>query len=192
MGEAKDQRGPNTHTREEDDVRHRLFLPPLPSHTMNDFGRYKRTRQSPQVADVPSTLQPAKTIDETPIIHSDNVMQPLSKDTGYESEAETWSFDRAINEVFRLLLQELCPKPTEENTPRKPLSGIEHLMESRATPLLVLPQSKQEENTTFIQNKIDSKNFGKDWLCPQNLVLSLAPTKYYNSQNQYFPTDKLP
>ena len=45
-----------------------------------------------------------------------------------------------------------------ENTPAKQLSGIEHLMESRATPLLVLPQSKLVENTTtkFIQSKIDS------------------------------------
>ena len=63
-------------------------------------------------------------------------------------------------------------------------------MELCATPLLVLPQSKLVENTTkFIQNKIDSENFGKDWLCPQNLVLSLAPTKYYKSQNQYFPME---
>ena len=66
----------------------------------------------------------------------------------------------------------------EENTTAKPLSGIEHLMESGGTPLLVLPQSKLVENTTkFIQNKIDSENFVKDWLCPQNLVSSLAPTK---------------
>ena len=68
-----------------------------------------------------------------------------------------------------------CPKPTQENTPAKPLPGIEHLMESRTPPLLVLPQSKLVENTTkFIQSKIDSENFSKEWLCPQNLVLSLA------------------
>ena len=65
-------------------------------------------------------------------------------------------------------------------------------MEWCATPLLVLPQLKLEENTTkFIQNKLDSENFGKDWLCVQNLVSSLAPTKYYKSQNQYFPTESL-
>ena len=45
-------------------------------------------------------------------------------------ETETWSFDRAINEVLALLLQELCPKPTGENTPAKPMLGIKHLMES--------------------------------------------------------------
>ena len=33
---------------------------------------------------------------------------------------------------------------------------------------------------------------GKDWLCPQNLVASLAPMKYYKSQNQYFPTENVP
>ena len=91
---------------------------------MNDYGRYKRTRQSPQVADLPSMLQPVRTIDETSNIHSDNVVQQISKDIGSESEVEIWSFDRAINEVFRLLLQELCPKPSEEHTPAKPLSGI--------------------------------------------------------------------
>ena len=66
-------------------------------------------------------------------------------------------------------------------------------MESHATPLLVLPQSKLLENTTkFIQNKLDSEKCGKDWLCPQNLVASLAPTKFYKSQNQYFPTENIP
>ena len=28
------------------------------SHSLNDYGRYKRTRKSPQIADVPTTLQP--------------------------------------------------------------------------------------------------------------------------------------
>ena len=72
---------------------------------MNDYGRYKRTRQSLQVAEVPTMPQPARTMEQTPITHSDNVMQQSSKDTGSELESETWSFDRAINEVFRLLPQ---------------------------------------------------------------------------------------
>ena len=114
----------------------------------------------------------------------------MSKDSGSDSEVEAWSFDKAINEVFRLLPQKLCPKPSEEHTPAKPLSGIEQLMESRATPLLVLPQSKLVENITkFIQNKLNTENFGKDWICPQNLVSSLAFMKYYKSLNQYFPTE---
>ena len=129
---------------------------------MNDYGRYKRIRQSPQVANVPSMLQPIRTIAETPKIHSDNVVQQTSKDTGSKSEAEIWSFDRVINEVFRLLRQESCPKLSEKQTPAKPLSGIEHLMELRTTPLLVLVLSKLVENTTkFIQDKIDSENFGR-------------------------------
>ena len=53
--------------------------------------------------------------------------QNSAKDTSSELEQEIWCFDRAINEVFRLLPQELCPKQTEEQTPAKPLSGIEHL-----------------------------------------------------------------
>ena len=99
---------------------------------MNDYGRYKRTRQSPQVEEVQTMPQPARTMEQTPVLHSDNVVQQSSRDTGSESELETWSFDRAINEVFRLLPQELCPKLMEENTPAKP-PGIEHLMEARAT-----------------------------------------------------------
>ena len=47
------------------------------------------------------------------------------------------------------------------------------------------------ENTKLIQNEIDSENFGKDWLCPQNLVLSLALMKYYKSKNQYLATENL-
>ena len=82
-----------------------------------------KEQDSPQVVDVPATLQPARTIDKTPMIHSDNVVQQTSKDTSSESEAEIWSFDRAINEVFRLLPQELYPKPTEEHTPAKLLSN---------------------------------------------------------------------
>ena len=66
-------------------------------------------------------------------------------------------------------------------------------MESHATPLLILPQSKLVENTTkFIQNKLDTDKCCKDWICPQNLVTFLAPTKFYKSQNQYFPTENIP
>ena len=87
------------------------------------------------------------TMDQTPIIHSDNKVQQL-KDSGSESDWETWSFDRAIIEVFRLLPQEFCPRLPEENTPTKPLSGIEHLMENRTSPLLTFPESKLVESTT--------------------------------------------
>ena len=54
-------------------------------------------------------LQPAEPIKITPNIQPENVVQP-AKDSGSDSESELWSFDRAINEVFRLLPQELCPK----------------------------------------------------------------------------------
>ena len=94
-------------------------------------------------------------MDQTLIIHSDNVVQQ-QKDSGSDLDAEIWSFDRAVNEVFRLLPQELCPRPTPENTPNRPLSGIEHLMENRTSPSLTLPQSKLVEGTIkFLQSKID-------------------------------------
>ena len=117
----------------------------------------------------------------------------MNKVSDLETETEIWSFDHAINEVFRLLPAELCPKTQQDQAPSKPLSGIEHLMESRSTPLLVLPQFKLVENTTkYIQNRLDSDKCFRDWICPQNLVSALAPTKFYKSQNQYLPTDNIP
>ena len=60
-------------------------------------------------------------------------------------------------------------------------------------PLLVLPQSKLVENTTkYIQNRLDLDKCFRDWICPQNLVSALAPTKFYKSRNQYLPTDNIP
>ena len=55
------------------------------------------------------------------------------------------------------------------------------------------PKSKLVENTTkFIQDKLNTDKCCKDWICPQNLVTFLAPTKFYKSQNQYLPTDNVP
>ena len=57
----------------------------------------------------------------------------------------------------------MCLRPSEDHTPSKPLSGIELLMESRSTPLPVLPQSKLIENTTkYIQSKLDTDKLGQD------------------------------
>ena len=114
-------------------------------------------------------------------------------DSGSDSEAEIWLFDRAINEVFHLLPLELCPKTQQEQTPAKPLSGIELLMESHFTPLLVLPQSKLVGNATkYVQNRLDTEKCCRDWICPQNLISALAPTKFYKSQNHFLPTDNVP
>ena len=56
------------------------------NHSIHDYGRYKRTRLSPQVAEVPSTLQPVRIMDQTPVIHSDNVVQQ-PRDSGSESDS---------------------------------------------------------------------------------------------------------
>ena len=77
----------------------------------------------------------------------------------------------------------MCPRPSEDHTPSKPLSGIELLRESRLTPLPVLPQSKLVENTTkYIQSKLDTDKLGQNWTCPQQCVKSLTPLKYCNSK----------
>ena len=154
-----------------------------------DIGRYTRVHKSPQVVQTPTPIQPEETnfspVTNQPINYDQfqpNLTQQ-NKESDSESESEVWSFDRAINEVFRLLPPELCPKP---------LSGIKQLMESRSTPLLVLPQSKLVENTTkYIQNRLDSDKCSRDWICPQSLVSALAPTIFYKSQNQYLPADNI-
>ena len=171
------------------------------TQSQNDFGRYKRDHTSPQVAEAPVPVQPAEPLNISPVnISPVNIAQSVtehipqtSKDSGSDFDAEIWSFDRAINEVFRLLPQELCPKTQQEKTPAKPLSGIEHLMESHSIPFLVLPQSNLVENTSkFVQNRIVMEKCCRDWICPQTLVTFLAPTKFYKSQNQFFPMDNIP
>ena len=57
--EVGNQRGPDTHIRRgEGGLCHHL-------QSMNDYGRYKKQRQFPQVVDIQSTAQPVKNIDET-------------------------------------------------------------------------------------------------------------------------------
>ena len=101
----------------------------------HDYGRYKRSRHTPQPAQNPSFLQPEERTNVQTLPPEQTLQRP-SRDSGSESETETWSFDRAITKVFRLFHPELCPRSTEEHTPSKPLSGIEHLRESHATSLL--------------------------------------------------------
>ena len=140
------------------------------SQSQLDIGRYTRAHKSPQVVQTPTPIQPEETnfspITNEPINYDQfqpNLTQQ-NKESDLETESEVWSFDRAINEVFRLLPPELCPKTQQDQAPLKPLSGIEQLMESRSTPLLVLPQSKLVENTTkYIQNRLDSDKCSRDW-----------------------------
>ena len=182
--------------------RRRSMTPSSSSNTYQsqiDIGRYKRANKSSQVVQTPIPVQPHETnfipVNTQPI--NIDEFQPnlpqTNKVSDSETETEIWSFDRAIHEVFRLLPAELCPKTQQDQAPAKPLSGIEHLMESRSTPLLVLPQSELVENTTeYIQNRLDLDKCFRDWIYPQNLVSALAPTKFYKSQNQYLPTDNIP
>ena len=125
------------------------------SQSQFDIGRYTRAHKSPQVVQTPPPIQPEEPsfipVNTQPINFDQfqpNLPQP-NKESDSETESEVSSFGRAIIEVFRLLPPELCPKTQQDHAPLKPLSGIEQLMESRSTPLLVLPQSKLIENTTF-------------------------------------------
>ena len=134
------------------------------SHSrIRDYGRHQRNRHSPQAVQDPQVPQP----EEVPNIQTmtlEQVISRPSRDSDSDNESEIWFFDRAINEVFRLLPPELCPRQTEEHAPVKPLSGIELLMESQSAPLMILPQSKLIENTTkFLQERINSEKCGKEW-----------------------------
>ena len=80
-------------------------------------------------------LQLAEKTNVLTIHQPEHFIQRSTKDLVSDSELETWFFDRAMNEVFRFLPAELCPRPTEEHIPAKPLSGTEHLMESQMTPV---------------------------------------------------------
>ena len=155
------------------------------SQSQLDICRYTRAHKSPQVVQTPTLIQPEETNFSqitNQSINYDQIQPNLTqqnKESDSETESEVWSFDRAINEVFRLLPPELCPKTQQDQAPLKPLSGIEQLMESRSTPLLVLPQSKLVQNTTkYIQNRLESDKCSRDWICPQSLVSALAPTKF--------------
>ena len=153
---------------------------------VHDYGRYQKSRYSPQTVQNPQVLQPEE-IPNVPTITPEQTMPCPSRDSGSDTEMETWFFDRAINEVFRLLPPELCPRSIEEHTPVRPLSGIEQLMVSQLTPFMMLLQSKLIENTSrFLQDKIDSEKCGRDWVCSQNLVSSLTQTKFYKSHSQFF------
>ena len=127
-------------------------------------------------------------MDQTPNIHSDNMVQQ-TKDSGSESDSEIWSFDRTINEVFRLFPEELCPKPIEEKYSYKAFIRNRAFDGESCFSINDAPtQSKLVENTTkFIQSRIDSETLTKDWLCPQHLVLSLAPTKYIKASTSISP-----
>ena len=90
-------------------------------------------------------------------------------------------------------MEEMCPRPSKDHTPSKPLSGIELLLETLLTPLPVLPQSKLVKiQPKYIQNKLYMDKLGQDWTYPQQFVKLLAPMRYYKSKSRYFPTQNIP
>ena len=172
----------------------RYQSPSSSSDSIKDYGQYQRSKHSSsQASNVQTTVQPDRVSEELQNLLFDNSVHQISKDSGSDSEQESWSFDKAISEVFRLVLEEMCPRPSEDHTPSKSLSRIELLMESHTTPLPDLPHSKLIENTTkYIQSKLDMDELGQDWTCPQQFVKSLAPLRYNKTKSQYFPTQSIP
>ena len=112
--------------------RRRSMTPSSSSNTSQsqiDFGRYKRAKKSPQIVQTPDQIQPEEPSFNPVNTQAINIDEfhlnlPLTnKESDSETETEIWSFDRAINKVFRLLPAELCPKTQQDQAPSKPLSG---------------------------------------------------------------------
>ena len=108
--------------------RRRSMMPSFSSNSsQSQLGRYTRAHKSPQVVQTPTPIQPEETnfspVTNQPINYDQfqpNLTQQ-NKESNSETVSEVWSFDRAINEVFRLLPPELCPKTQQDQAPLKPL-----------------------------------------------------------------------
>ena len=68
----------------------------LSDNQSHDYGRFKRSRHSPQAAQNPSMLQPAEITNVQTIPQTEQTLQHSPKDSGSDSEIKNWSFDRAI------------------------------------------------------------------------------------------------
>ena len=89
--------------------------------SIKDYGRYQITRHPlSQDVTVHTTVQPDMVTKESLSLHFDNSVRQASNDSGSDSEQESWSFDKAINDVFILLPEEMCPRPSEDHTLSKP------------------------------------------------------------------------
>ena len=98
--------------------RRRSMTPSSSSNTSQsqlDIDRYTRAHKSPQVVQTPTPIQPEDNfnpVNNQPINYDQfqpNLTQQ-NKESDSEIVSEVWYFERAINEVFRLLPPELCPK----------------------------------------------------------------------------------
>ena len=93
------------------------------SQSQIDFGRYKRAKKSSQVVQTPVLIQPEGPnfipVNTQPInidkFHPN--LPKTNKESDSGTETEIWPFDCAINEVFRLLPAELCPKTQQDQAP---------------------------------------------------------------------------
>ena len=77
---------------------------------------YKRSKYpSPQASVIAPISQPDRVSYELQDLPpADNSVLHLPKESDSESKPDSWSFDKAINEVFRLLLEEMCPKMSKD------------------------------------------------------------------------------
>lgn len=114
---------------------------------------------------------------------------PDRVDEDPEDLHETWSFDKAINEVIRLLPSDMCPRESEDNIPVKPLSGIERLSGvNKTSRLSMLPQSLAvKETLKMFQTEFEKKSNVAQWSAPTSFMTSIAPMKYYKSHSPDFP-----
>ena len=118
------------------------------TYPITDYSRYQRLRHpSPQAVSIYTIVQPDRVTGESQNLKCDNSVLNLQR-TQDHFEQESWSFDKAMHEVFRFIPEEMCPRPSEDHTTSKPLSAMNCLCSLDLLHLQVLPQSKLVENTT--------------------------------------------
>ena len=121
----KNQRELNILIKREEDDRCRPLLHHY-LHNQRMVGRYKRVKPASQVAELLIPLKPAEPVNITQSLQEipinippqlqGNVLQ-AAKDSGSDSEAVVWSFDKAINEVNRFLPQNYAQTYPRERLP---------------------------------------------------------------------------
>ena len=111
----------------------------------------------------------------------------MSDTTIEEDDTTQWSFDKAINEVFRLLPHDVC-SPAPSGRGKRCLTKVEKMLsaENRTTSRNLLPQSEmvQEIVETLAPPE---KSRSKGWTVNQQTVTRMSGSKYYTPHSPFFP-----
>ena len=119
---------------------------------------------------------------------STQVSHARTHSSSEEEPDEAWSFDRAINEVYKLLPESMCPAQVHSER-KKVLSSIEKLSTSdNRPPMKLLPHSSLVSDTlSVIEAETKKSRTVKGWSVPTSVIHPLAQQKYYKVHSPSFP-----